>query len=123
MNELTMTRMHLTERAETRGILRKEATFLINSFFKILSKELQMGTDLSISSFGTFRVRKKNKRIGRNPKTGVSAVISERRVVTFKASQRLKESVNKITDSPSNHTQKKSAPHLFDSIGINVTRG
>ena len=49
---------------------------------------------VKIAGFGTFKVRKKNKRMGRNPKTGIEAEISERRVVTYHASDKIKKRLN-----------------------------
>ena len=55
---------------------------------------MQVIAIVKIAGFGTFKVRKKNKRIGRNPKTGIEAEISERRVVTYHASDKIKNKIN-----------------------------
>jgi integration host factor subunit alpha len=60
-----------------------------------MSDALVDGENVKISSFGSFNIREKSERIGRNPKTGVEAVITPRRVVVFKASQTLKDNVLK----------------------------
>ncbi|MDR1236543.1 MAG: integration host factor subunit alpha [Holosporaceae bacterium] len=60
-----------------------------------ISNALTKGENVKISGFGTFSVRKKNGRMGRNPKTLKDAYITPRKVVSFKASSRLKEAVNK----------------------------
>ena len=60
-----------------------------------VTNELVKGNNVKISSFGTFTVRQKNTRIGRNPKTGVEAEISSRKVISFKPSQTMRSSLNK----------------------------
>ena len=57
-------------------------------------KELSNGNDVNLSSFGTFSLRDKKARTGRNPKTGVEAVISSRRVISFKPSQTMRKIIN-----------------------------
>ena len=57
-------------------------------------KELSAGNDVKLSSFGTFSLRDKKERSGRNPKTGVEAVISSRRVISFKPSQTMRKQIN-----------------------------
>ena len=56
--------------------------------------ELSKGNDVKLSSFGTFSLRDKKARSGRNPKTGVEAVISSRRVISFKPSQTMRKIIN-----------------------------
>ena len=58
-------------------------------------KDLSDGRDVKLSSFGTFSLRDKRARTGRNPKTGVEAVISSRRVISFKPSQAMRKIINK----------------------------
>ena len=60
-----------------------------------VTNELVKGNNVKISSFGTFTVRQKNTRICRNPKTGVEAEISSRKVISFKPSQTMRSSLNK----------------------------
>ena len=60
-----------------------------------MSESLERGETLKLSSFGSFSVRKKNKRIGRNPKTGEEVLISPRKVIVFRPSQVLKSRINK----------------------------
>ena len=66
-----------------------------DTFFENLVDDLIKSSKIKISSFGTFEVINKKKRIGRNPKTKVEALISARKVVKFKASQHLKKKLNK----------------------------
>ena len=76
------------------GLSRNESASLVDSVFDEILKSLISGDDVKISSFGTFVVRKKGERIGRNPKTGEEVPISARSVVTFRASNVLKSKVN-----------------------------
>ena len=72
------------------GISLSESSIMIEEIFEIILNELEKGDDVKISSFGTFSVRHKRSRIGRNPKTGVEVPITERNVVTFSSSNVLK---------------------------------
>ena len=71
------------------------ASIAFDTFFENLVDDLIKSSKIKISSFGTFEVINKKKRIGRNPKTKVEALISARKVVKFKASQLLKKKLNK----------------------------
>jgi integration host factor subunit alpha len=73
------------------GLNKREAKDLIDSFFETVGQSLQSGVDVKISGFGNFQLREKSARPGRNPKTGELVPISARRVVTFHASQKLKD--------------------------------
>ena len=74
------------------GLSLSDSSLLIEEIFEFILKELEQGVDVKISSFGTFSVRHKKSRIGRNPKTGVEVPITERNVVTFTSSNVLKSS-------------------------------
>ena len=76
------------------GLNKREAKDLIDSFFETVGQSLQSGVDVKISGFGNFQLREKSARPGRNPKTGQLVPISARRVVTFHASQKLKDKVD-----------------------------
>ena len=76
------------------GLNKREAKDLIDSFFETVGQSLQSGVDVKISGFGNFQLREKSARPGRNPKTGELVPISARRVVTFHASQKLKDKVD-----------------------------
>jgi len=71
---------------------------LIDDFFQIISKNLSKEQILKISKFGTFSIRKKKSRVGRNPKTKKETVITERNVVLFKPSKDFKNFVNQKND-------------------------
>ena len=72
---------------------------LIDDFFSILTENLKNEKKLKLSKFGTFSVRSKKSRIGRNPKTKEQKTISDRNVVLFKASNEFKDLVNSQNDS------------------------
>ena len=72
------------------GLSLSDASNIIEEIFEFILLELEQGEDVKISSFGTFSVRHKNLRIGRNPKTGVEVPIKARNVVTFSSSNVLK---------------------------------
>ena len=76
------------------GLNKREAKDLIDAFFETVGTSLEAGVDVKISGFGNFQLREKSARPGRNPKTGELVPISARRVVTFHASQKLKDKVD-----------------------------
>ena len=75
------------------GLNKREAKEFVELFFEKIRGALESGDAVKLSGFGNFGVREKNPRPGRNPKTGEEIPISARRVVTFKASQKLKDRV------------------------------
>ncbi|HEC13789.1 MAG TPA: integration host factor subunit alpha [Acidiferrobacteraceae bacterium] len=75
------------------GLNKREAKEFVELFFERLRDALERGEDVKLSGFGNFGLREKNSRPGRNPKTGEAIPISARRVVTFRASQKLKQRV------------------------------
>ena len=93
----TVTRAQLAERIYTQvGLSRNESAELLETVLNRVSKSLEGGESVKISGFGTFSVRQKGRRIGRNPKTGVEVPILPRRVLVFRPSQVLKAHVNGI---------------------------
>ena len=93
--EKSITRSSLSEAVfKNVGLSRNESANLVDSVFNEILSSLIQGDDVKISSFGTFVVRKKKERIGRNPKTGEEVPITARSVVTFRASNVLKSRVN-----------------------------
>src|SRR5216684_8723462 len=91
----TVTRAHLTETIYTQvGLSRNESADLLEVVLDRMCSALESGESVKISGFGTFSVRQKGRRIGRNPKTGVEVPILPRRVLTFRPSQVLKAHVN-----------------------------
>lgn len=94
MTEKTLTRMDLSEAVFREvGLSRNESADLVESVLQHMSDALVNGEQVKISSFGTFSVRDKNERIGRNPKTGEEAPIPPRRVLTFRPSHLMKDRV------------------------------
>ena len=77
------------------GLNKRESKDMVEAFFEELRKSLENGDVVKLSGFGNFQLRNKPERPGRNPKTGEEIPITERRVVTFHASQKLKNNVEK----------------------------
>jgi integration host factor subunit alpha len=89
---------HLSEEI---GLSKREAKEFVESFFEEIKSTLESGSPVKISGFGGFELKDKGERPGRNPKTGEDIPIDARRVVTFKAGQKLKELVEEsLPDSP-----------------------
>src|SRR5215475_13539800 len=76
------------------GFSRKESAELVDLVFEMMKETLGKGEKIKVSGFGNFVLRDKRQRPGRNPQTGQPIKISERRVLTFKASQILKQALN-----------------------------
>ena len=95
MEKDTLTRAHLADAVNQEiGLSRSESAMLVEQVLETISKAVERGENVKVSSFGTFVVRKKGRRIGRNPKTGKEVSIEPRRVLTFRPSQILRESIN-----------------------------
>ncbi|WP_338662968.1 integration host factor subunit alpha [Pararoseomonas sp. SCSIO 73927] len=91
----TITRAQLAEAIYMQvGLSRNESAALLEDVLNRISATLQAGEAVKLSAFGTFAVRQKAQRIGRNPKTGVEVPITPRRVLSFRASQVLKARIN-----------------------------
>lgn len=94
MSEKTLTRMELSESVNREvGLSRNESAQLVESVLDHIADALVSGEHVKISSFGTFSVRSKTARVGRNPKTGEEVPISPRRVLTFRPSHMMKDRV------------------------------
>jgi integration host factor subunit alpha len=92
--QMTLTKAELTDRLFNQvGLNRSEAKDMVDAFFKEIGLALEGGDTVLLSGFGTFLLRDKPVRPGRNPKTGEDVQITARRVVTFRASKNLKSSV------------------------------
>lgn len=90
----TLTRAEIAEAINRKlGLSRSESLGMVESILDHMSEALAQGENVKISGFGTFLLRDKNERIGRNPKTGVEVPITPRRVLTFRASQLLKDKI------------------------------
>ncbi|HEY0918422.1 integration host factor subunit alpha [Devosia sp.] len=96
MAQKTVTRADLAEAVyETVGLSRTESAELVERVLDLISEALVSGQHVKLSSFGSFHVRSKNERIGRNPKTGEEVPILPRQVLVFKPSNVLKSKINK----------------------------
>ncbi len=76
------------------GLPKKDSTEVVELLFDTMKDTLERGDHLKISGFGSFTVRNKKSRLGRNPQTGQAMEITARRVVTFKPSQVLRDALN-----------------------------
>ena len=95
MSGKTLTRMDLSEAVFREiGLSRNESADLVESVLDNISSALVKGENVKVSSFGTFSIRDKTERIGRNPKTGEEVPILPRRVLTFRPSHLMKERVS-----------------------------
>ncbi|MCB2088131.1 MAG: integration host factor subunit alpha [Sphingomonadaceae bacterium] len=92
----TLTRADLAETVNRKmGFSRAESLSMVEAILDHMSNALEKGENVKISGFGSFVLRDKKERIGRNPKTGVEVPITPRRVMTFRASQLLKDRIAK----------------------------
>ena len=90
----TLTRADLAESINRKlGLSRAESLDLVEAILAKMCDAMSDGENVKISGFGTFLLRDKKERVGRNPKTGAEVPITPRRVMTFRASQKLKERV------------------------------
>jgi integration host factor subunit alpha len=95
MTGKTITRADLTDSVyRSLGISRNESAAFVERILDEVAGTLEKGETVKISSFGTFSVRDKKLRMGRNPKTGEEVPIAPRRVITFRASHVLKDQIN-----------------------------
>ena len=91
----TITREYLSNCIKKEiGLPRSESLKLVTLILDSLSSSIKKDKILKLSSLGTFKVKNKNSRMGRNPKTGKDALISARSVITFTASEKLKNRLN-----------------------------
>lgn len=94
MGDRTVTRADLAEAVFRKiGLSRTESAHLVEMIVEEICSTIARGESVKISSFGSFLVREKNERIGRNPKTGEEVPISPRRVAVFKPSNVMKERI------------------------------
>ena len=95
MDRKTLTRQDISEALYKHiGLSKHESALMLESVLEQISNALIYGESVKLSSFGTFYLRKKRERIGRNPKTGATATINARRVISFKPSKLMKERIN-----------------------------
>ena len=100
MTQNTVTRAQLSEAVyQEVGLSRNESADLVESVLDEISDALARGEMVKISSFGSFQIRQKGQRVGRNPKTGEEVPILPRRVLVFRASHVLKNRINDVQDA------------------------
>ncbi len=96
MTNKTITRADLAESVyEQVGLSRNESADLVEQLLDDIADALIAGDNVKISSFGSFSIREKGQRIGRNPKTGIEVPILPRKVLVFRASHVLKDRISK----------------------------
>ena len=81
------------------GLTKKDCIIFVNDIIDVIIKGLIEDGYVKIHNFGTFKIRRKKSRIGRNPKTKVDVMIGERNVITFKASKSVKTSLNRSNEN------------------------
>jgi len=92
---MALTKLGIVEQLQSElGFPKKESVDTVESLLEIIKSTLVSGEDVLVSGFGKFCVREKAERKGRNPATGEDAILSARRVVTFKCSRTLRSKVN-----------------------------
>ena len=96
MDRKTLTRQDISEALYRKiGLSKHESAVMLESVLEQISNALIDDESVKLSSFGTFYPRQKRERVGRNPKTGVTATINARRVISFKPSKLMKERTDK----------------------------
>ena len=94
---MALTKNVIVEKLQSElGFPRNKSFEITESLLEIIKASLESGDDVLVSGFGKFCVKEKKQRKGRNPATGEDAVISARRIVTFKCSGKLRDKVNSI---------------------------
>ena len=100
MERKTLTRQDISEALyRDVGLSKHESSLMLETVLEHISNALTDGEIVKLSSFGTFTSRQKRERIGRNPKTGVTATINARRVISFKPSKLMKARINKSEEN------------------------
>ena len=95
MKKTTLTRAYLSNIIHKElGFSKDDSLQMIGYILDSIEEYLTSGSSVKLSSFGSFSIREKNERIGRNPKSGREAIIDKRKVVLFHASQILKDKLN-----------------------------
>ena len=117
----TVTRAQLAETIYGQiGLSRNDSADLLETVLERMAIALEVGESVKISGFGTFSVRQKGRRVGRNPKTGIEVPIMPRRVLVFRPSQVLKARVNGLSaptpDAEAGRLRTKKAPNAFRTI-------
>jgi integration host factor subunit alpha len=111
--------------ARVGGFSKKESADIVDLVFEMMKETLGRGEKIKISGFGNFVLRDKRQRPGRNPQTGDPIKISERRVLTFKASQILKQALNTMKGGNGHASAAGPASHVtsFTSVASSISGG
>ena len=125
MSETTVTRADLSEAVyQEVGLSRNDSATLVETVLGEIVDALTRGETVKISSFGSFSVRQKGKRVGRNPKTGEEVPILPRRVLVFRASHVLKNKINRtMTKASQTPAAAPAAPKAPTPAGSTPTKG
>lgn len=109
-----LTKAHLAELLfEQIGLNKRESKEIVDVFFELISERLVQGKDVKISGFGNFQIRTKAPRPGRNPRTGEAIPIEARRVVTFHASHKLKDQIQRLSSTEPTASSISSEENSF----------
>jgi len=106
-----MTKADLVEEvSRVTELTRKDSEVIVDTLFDSVIKALKTGDKLEVRGFGSFRVRQRNARVGRNPKTGEKVEVPAKRVPYFKPSKELKDLINDGTSAPPAPSGPPAAP-------------
>ena len=98
MGELRMTKAELVEKVSAQiNLTKKQTEVVVNTVFQSITDSLSDGKKVELRGFGSFRIRERNARVGRNPKSGAQVDVPAKRVPFFKAGKELRELVDKNT--------------------------
>ena len=111
--DITLKRSDITREIHHKmGLSISESSVLLEQIFENISEALIRGEDVKLAGFGTFKLKQKPERTGRNPKTNEEFIIEPRKVVTFKPSAVMKERVNSALSKDKKDIQRKLAPRI-----------
>ena len=104
---MALTRANLTSKVRSKvGLPTAESAQFVDSFFELIKSEIEEAETIKLNGFGNFTIKEKKARKGRNPQTGETIIISERKVVKFKPSVVFKSEVNKKYKNASSDKQR-----------------
>ncbi len=107
----TMTKADLVEEVLTLGDLtRRDCEIIVETVFESVVGALKRGDKIEIRGFGSFRIRQRNSRVGRNPKTGAKVEVPAKRVPYFKPSKELRDLVNPVSSSQPESELQRTHP-------------
>ncbi len=106
-----MTKANLVEDLlELGDLTRRDGEVIVDTIFDAVIGALRSGDKIEIRGFGSFRIRQRNPRIGRNPKTGEKVEVPAKKVPYFKPSKELRDMVNPVSSQPSAHVHQRGEP-------------